>query len=137
MIKSVLKYFTIAGVSLFLLAPAAQAQSVGLDGLHSQVAYRGKVCFVDHEHSNGGSGPTRRAALRDAVGGWKSFTALEYGNEWGRFSLAKRRSGTCNKTSFSGNSKWSCTVTAVACRKQNRRVKSRRSRYRKRSSARG
>ena len=120
--KSILH--TLAGAILLMLAgigaPPAFAQSSGLDVIHTQMRLGNRICFVDHDHSYGGSGPTRRSALRAAITGWSSFTSLEYGAAWGRFSRAKNRSANCYKGGLNARKRWYCDVVAVACRRRTR-----------------
>lgn len=101
--------FAIAG--LLLAAAPASAQSLA-DVLHAQRQEGARICVVDHFHYGSGSGPTRQAAERDAASGWMSFTALEYGDNWGRWSLAASKTMNCSQSG--GN--WSCNAEARPCR---------------------
>lgn len=101
--------FAIAGV--LLAAAPASAQSLA-DVLHAQRQEGARICVVDHFHYGSGSGSTRQAAERDAAGGWMSFTALEYGDNWGRWSLAASKAMNCSQSG--GN--WSCSAEARPCR---------------------
>lgn len=96
---------------LLLAAAPAQAQSLA-DVLHSQRQEGGRICLVDHFHSGSGSGPTRQAAERDAAGSWSSFTAWEYGGNWGSWKLAASKTMNCSQTGGS----WSCGSDARPCK---------------------
>src|SRR5689334_7488304 len=74
----------------------AEAQSTGLDALHDKVRVGGRLCFADHFHDGSGSGSTRAAAQRAAIGAWVDFTAWEYGNRWGSFSAAVSKRMSCS-----------------------------------------
>lgn len=95
-----------------LVVPAA-AQETGLDVIHSQVRRGGKLCFTDHFHTIGGSGPSKRAAERAAIGTWQSFTGLEYGDSWGRWANASHKSMKCSGS----GSNWSCEANGIPCRR--------------------
>lgn len=101
----------LALAGLLLAAAPASAQSLA-DVLHSQRQEGGRICVVDHFHSGGGSGPTRQAAERDAAGGWSSFTAFEYGDNWGSWNLAASKTMNCSPMGGS----WSCSAEARPCR---------------------
>ena len=99
-----------AGIVAFSLP--LLAQGTGLDGLHDKRREGGRICLADHFHDGSGSGKSRRLAEADAIRAWADFTALEYGEAWGRFSLAASKSMSC---SDSGGS-WSCQLSARPCR---------------------
>ncbi len=70
-----------------------------------------KSCWVDHYHSGGGSGTTRRRAKQAAVRSWESFTAMEYGAQWGHYKLAKDRRLSCSGV----RGDYECNVSAIPC----------------------
>lgn len=109
MIRTVLSSLFIAGLAL-TIAQSASAQ--GLDGLHDQRAEGGRWCMSDHTHVGSGSGATRQAAEREAASSYSSFTALEYGNQWGSWRLAAGRTTNCSQTAGS----WSCNIEGRPCR---------------------
>ncbi len=94
------------------LGPTATAGV--LDSLHAKVRVGGKLCFADHSHTGSSFGaPTKGHALQAAITDWTGFTALEYGQEWGQFSLAWAKSIRCEPSSFG---KWGCQIEARPCR---------------------
>ena len=96
--------------STMIGAGAASAQ--GLEFLHTQRTEGGRVCFNDHFHSGSSSEhATRAAAEKEAIAGWSSFTALEYGNRWGSWRIAGSKSMNCSQTSG-----WGCQIEARPCR---------------------
>ncbi len=95
-----LKFFSVILVAIF-------AMSVW--GTASQAAR--KSCWVDHYHSGGGTGTTRRRAKKAAIRSWEDFTALEYGAQWGHYRLAKNRSLSCSGT----RADYECNVSAIPC----------------------
>lgn len=102
-----------------LSAGPAWAQGMGMDGLHAQVRIGGKVCMVDHFHNGASSGKaTRKAAEAEAIGSWASFTAWEYGDNWGSWRLSESKSMNCGQ---SGGS-WACTIESRPCRPAGGRV---------------
>jgi hypothetical protein len=64
-------------VGLVATAVPAHAQETGLAGMHEWVRIGGRTCLLDHYHDGSGSGPTRAAAMRAAIGAWSDFTAFE------------------------------------------------------------
>lgn len=91
---------------------ATSPQAAGLDGLHGKIQVGNRLCMAGHSHHGSGSGTTRERALADATKGWGSFTALEYGQEWGDFRTAHNQTVSCSP-SVGG---WSCNLTASPCR---------------------
>ncbi len=77
-----------------------------------QAHARGKLCKAYHFHTWSASGPTKRAAQRAALRGWRSYTVFEYGKAWGNFKLAGNRALRCSGARGS----WSCTATGRPCR---------------------
>jgi hypothetical protein len=89
-------------------APAVLADDTGFASSHDLRRERGRICFSDHWHYGSGTGPTIKAAQADAIKSWASFTALEYGSDWARFSRAASKKMTC-----SGGS---CSLEARPCK---------------------
>ena len=105
--------FVASAIGIGFMAIAAQpAMAQGLDGLHDQRAEGGRWCMSNHPHAGAGSGPTRQAAERDAAANYSSFTAWEYGNSWGSWSLAAGKAANCVQSGTS----WSCNIEARPCR---------------------
>jgi hypothetical protein len=89
------------------------AQESGLDSLHEQVRVAGKICMLDHFHSGSSAGQSsRKQAEVEAVASWASFTAFEYGNNWGSYRLSESKRMSCSQ---SGGG-WSCTVESRPCK---------------------
>lgn len=69
--------------------------------------------MADHFHySSSGGQSTRAAAEKEAIGSWSSFTAWEYGNQWGSWRIAGSRKASCSNL----NGTWGCQVEARPCR---------------------
>lgn len=101
-----------AAGALLSTSLASTASAQGLEFLHSHRVEGGRVCFADHFHAGSSSGETSRAAAeRAAIASWVGFTALEYGNLWGRWSLAASKSVNCSRSVG-----WGCQVEARPCR---------------------
>ena len=94
------------------LGGAAVAQETGLAGMHSWVRVGGRTCLLDHFHDGSGSGPTRAAAMRAAIGTWSDFTAFEYGGRWGSYHAAVSKRMGCSGRP--GN--YNCSTSARPCR---------------------
>ncbi len=99
---------------LYSLAIASIAFSANLAGSVSQAEARGKLCKAEHFHTWSASGHTKRGAMKAALSGWRTYTAIEYGNAWAHFRLAGNRSLRCSQ---SGRRSWSCTATGRPCRR--------------------
>jgi len=97
---------------LGLSAGPAGAQETGLAGMHAWVRVGGKTCMADHFHDGTGSGPTRRHAQAAAIRAWIDFTAFEYGERWGRYSIAVSKSMSCS----GGPGNYTCSTSARPCR---------------------
>jgi hypothetical protein len=97
-----------------LTAPAlAQSGGLGLDGIHDQRREGGRTCMTDHFHSGSSAGQaSKKLAEASAVRDWAGFTAFEYGDAWGRWTLAASKSLKCSKS----GSSWSCNAEARPCR---------------------
>jgi hypothetical protein len=94
-----------------IVAPAA-ADDTGFAYIHDLRKEGGRTCFTDHYHYGSGSGATKAAAQKDAIGSWVSFTDFEYGSDWARFAKAASKSVSC---SGSGGS-FSCQIEARPCK---------------------
>ncbi len=115
-----MRYFFIslaAGLALlgnsFLFSSIAQAGSSGLVSLHTLKRVNNRLCMDGHFHYGADSSPvSKAAALANAKRKWASFVVLEYGTDWGRFSLATAKGGTCTGTKGS----YHCSVEASPCK---------------------
>lgn len=94
------------------LAGSAVADDTGFASMHDWRRERGRTCFLDHYHYGNGSGKTKKAAEIDAIKSWSSFTDLEYGSDWARFSRAASKAIKCQPAS----SGWECSIEARPCR---------------------
>ncbi len=83
--------------------------------LHAVRAEKGRICMTGHFHHGKSQGAfaSRKQALKSAVHHWTSFTALEYGSDWGSFKKASQQGIDCEKAS---RSTWTCAVKARPCR---------------------
>ena len=103
-----------AALTIALLAGEAvgQSQETGIAEIHAWVKVGRKTCMADHFHDGSGTGPTRATAERAAIRSWAEFTAWEYGDPWGRYSIAASKKTTCAQESAT----WRCAVEARPCR---------------------
>lgn len=90
------------------LSGPAVADDTGFAYMHE---IRGR-CMADHFHYGSGTGRTKALAMRDAIGSWASFTALEYGSDWARWSRAASKAASCSKDSGGV----SCSISARPCK---------------------
>ena len=69
--------------------------------------------MVDHslQGSSGGMA-SKKAAEIDAIKSWSSFTATEYGSDWGNFYISSRRSVSCTQSSGG----WGCYLNSYPCK---------------------
>lgn len=95
-----------------IFAPAF-ANETGFASMHSQARVGGKLCMTDHWHYGNGSGANQKAAQREAIASWQSFTDFEYGRVWASFQNAAGRAVACSK----GGASVSCQVEARPCRR--------------------
>ena len=103
---------SIGALALQGLIPAT-AQSTGLDSIHRQVVVGGRVCMADHSHHGEGTPyATRRVAEQSAIRAWASFTILEYGRDWGNYTIAAGKAMNCSQS----DGRWLCKVDARPCR---------------------
>ena len=115
--KGVLAISVLATISSTLITAPVSANDTGIATmLHTVRAERGKVCMVGHYHI--GDSPraykSRARAHKTAIRHWITFTAAEYGTDWGNYSRAANRSTDCEKAS---RSSWTCKVKARPCRR--------------------
>jgi hypothetical protein len=96
-----------------LSAEPVTAQETGLAGMHTWVRVGGRTCMLDHFHDGTGSGPTRAAAQRAAIGAWIDFTAWEYGSRWGSYGASVSKRMSCS----GGAGSYTCTVSSRPCRR--------------------
>jgi hypothetical protein len=111
---SVLRIFqslVAAGAVLAGVAPAS-ADDTGFASMHDLRREGGRTCFTDHFHYGSGSGPTKAAAQKAAIGSWSSFTDFEYGSDWARFSRAASKSIKCG----GGSGGVDCQIEARPCK---------------------
>ncbi len=111
-----LRFGVIATIfSLFISAPASASDTGIAYALHDVRAEKGKVCMVGHFHYGKTSRPfpSRDIAQKAAIRHWSTFTAAEYGSDWGSYGRAASRSANCEKVS---RTNWTCKVKARACR---------------------
>jgi hypothetical protein len=87
-------------------------RETGIAKVHTWAKVGRKTCMLDHFHDGSGKAPTPAQAQRAAIRSWADFTAWEYGNAWGRYSIAVSKEMTCSQRSGG----WSCTVKARPCR---------------------
>lgn len=99
-------------VALFAGEAAGQLQETGLATIHAWVKVGRKTCMADHFHDGSGTGPTKAVAERAAIRSWVEFTAWEYGDPWGRYSIAASKKMNCSRESES----WRCALEARPCR---------------------
>jgi len=90
----------------------SSASAQGLADMHTQVRVGNKICMADHFHAGSSNGqPSRKAAEAAAIASWSSFTAWEYGSNWGHFKLAESKKVVCENAGG-----WACTIDARPCR---------------------
>lgn len=99
-------------VALFAGEAVGEPQETGIAAIHAWVKVGRKTCMADHFHDGSGTGATRATAERAAIRSWTEFTAWEYGDPWGRYSMAASKKTTCSQESPT----WRCAVEARPCR---------------------
>ena len=92
-------------------APAL-ADDTGFAYAHDLRREAGRTCFTDHYHYGSGTGPTKAAAQKAAIGSWASFTDFEYGSDWARFSRAASKGISCSR----GGGSFDCQIQARPCK---------------------
>jgi len=110
--KKMWAWWTALGFAAYALMGPAWADQTGFSDMHTQARVGGKMCMIDHWHYGNGTGSTKAAAQRDAIGSWQSFTDFEYGSDWARFNKAVAKKISCSQ---SGGG-FSCQVEARPCR---------------------
>lgn len=109
------KLIILAGavVSAAALPAISLADDTGMAGsLHDLRREGRKVCIVDHWHYGSGSGGTKKIAMKDAIGSWSGFTAMEYGSDWANFNKANSRRVSCSN----GGGGVNCSLEGRPCR---------------------
>jgi hypothetical protein len=90
------------------------AQDSSLVGLHELRREGPLVCMVGHTHLGSSAGqPSRKAAEYVARAEWASFTAWEYGPQWGNSSLAADKTMNCTNIGATH----ACEFEARPCRR--------------------
>jgi hypothetical protein len=110
--KSLAGACALALVGVLQAGAAAQAQETGVAGIHTWVKVGRKTCLLDHFHNGDGKGASKAQAERAAIQAWTEFTAWEYGDTWGRYSIAASKKVECSRD----GSNWSCALEARPCR---------------------
>ncbi len=113
MLKRALNLIAAVAVGCIIFVLPSRANDTGLSALHTKVRIGNRLCYTSHLHHGSGTGTSKRAAIRQAIKTWSSFTVWEYGSDWGRFSRAAGKSADCT---VSGSRGWRCNVKARACR---------------------
>lgn len=112
MLKSFIVVAAITSAAVTFAGPVA-ADDNGIAGAIHDLRREGrKLCQVDHWHYGNGSGATKKAALADAASSWGSFTAMEYGTDWGNFNKAASRAVSCTPSGGGVN----CAIEGRPCR---------------------
>jgi hypothetical protein len=108
-------YISAAIAALFAVVAVAPAvaDETGMAGIHSWRKVGKKTCLVEHTHSGTGSGPSLKAAEASTVNSWASFTAFEYGSNWGDYRFAHDKRMRCGRGNSGG---FSCDLEATPCR---------------------
>lgn len=107
----ILRTAALAALAITHAAPAL-ADDTGFAYIHDLRREGGKTCFTDHYHFGSGSGPTKAAAQKAAIGSWASFTDFEYGSDWARFTRAASKGVTCTQ----GGGGFDCQIQARPCK---------------------
>jgi hypothetical protein len=97
---------------LVRVAPSAGLAAAIADAPHAARLEGGRICYIEHAHYGSGSGNSRQAAERSAIGSWAGFTSFEYGSAWANFGKAAGKRMSCSQ---SGGS-WDCSLEARPCR---------------------
>ncbi len=93
-------------------APASSVAAIIANAPHASRLEGGRVCYIDHAHYGSGSGNSRQAAERSAIGSWAGFTDFEYGSAWANYSKAAGKRMSCSQS----GSGWDCSLEARPCR---------------------
>ncbi|MCF6200222.1 MAG: hypothetical protein L3J67_12685 [Hyphomicrobiaceae bacterium] len=98
----------------FLFSSTAGAASSGLVSLHTLKRVNNRLCMDGHFHYGAGGSPaSKAAALANAKRKWADFVILEYGTDWGRFSVATAKGATCTGS----RGAYHCSVEASPCKR--------------------
>ena len=108
MTSKTVRFFAALGLVFAATIGPATADDTGFAYAHD---IRGR-CFSDHYHYGSGTGRNKPVAMREAIGSWQSFTALEYGSDWARWGKAASKGADCTKDS----SGVSCSISARPCK---------------------
>jgi len=77
----------------------------------------GKTCRVvlgeTHYHAANGAHSRKARAKAMAIADWSSFVVFEYGNKWGRWSHADKKSTKCMRDKAAGV--WRCRAVGQPC----------------------
>lgn len=117
---------TLVLTSVTVVHPSgAYAQEDGaMVALHALRREGSSICMIDHFHHGYSAGHrSKKLAMREAVSGWRGFTAFEYGDHWASWRRAKTKRVSCDRSSGG----WSCSIEARPC-KPHRRSRARRKR---------
>jgi hypothetical protein len=102
----------VAAIVVAAVGPAV-ADDTGFASIHDLRSEGAKTCMSDHEHYGSSNGQrSRREAELAAIKDWSSFTDLEYGSDWAKFSLASGKQMNCSLAS----SGWTCDLAARPCK---------------------
>ncbi|WP_072396655.1 hypothetical protein [Hyphomicrobium sp. CS1GBMeth3] len=107
----ILKTAAAAALLVASVAPVL-ADDTGFAYMHDLRREGGRTCFTDHYHYGSGSGKTKAAAQKAAIGSWASFTDFEYGSDWARFSRAASKGISCSQ----GGGSIDCQIQARPCK---------------------
>lgn len=110
--KAVFGASMLALISMGMPGAARAQEGMGLAGIHDWIKVGRKTCMADHFHDGSGTGASKAQAQAAAIRAWADFTAWEYGNQWGRYSIALSKSVSCT----GGRGSVSCSVSARPCR---------------------
>ena len=123
-----MRYFGFCLAAIVLLGIAGvdgvRADDTGFIDIH-ELRREGRLfCTANHSHVGTGKAQrTKKRAIRSAARDWSSFTAWEYGTDWGKWRYARSKYVSCDGP----RGAIVCTVEARPC-KPLRRKRARRSR---------
>lgn len=98
-----------------LWSVSVQADDNGIAATIHELKREGrKLCQDGHFHAGTSAGvASKKAAMAEAIGSWRGFTALEYGTDWASYINAASKSVNCSK----GPSGWGCDIEARPCKR--------------------
>lgn len=111
--KTMLQFAAGAALAIALASTATRADDTGFASAHDWVKTGGRTCLADHAHSGSGDGATKDRAKAAAIRSWISFTALEYGSDWARYSSSVAQSVKYTKAETG----WTAVVEGRPCRR--------------------